>query len=406
MYQYRKVDKIRLAQTNKYNVLHCLIHKGPINRAAIAKLTDLSIPSVMSIIDDLFEKRVIRSMGKGESSGGKPPEMLEIDPEWFYYIGVDIGRTTIRIVVNNAVAHEAACLQEPTGDPIPEGLFVDRLNQLILKIVEPLGAGRKRILGIGVAMPGLIENETGNVLFSPDFGWHNIPLKNWMQEALPFPVLVENANRALALNESNFLNHEEQAHTTFVVNLGYGIGAALVEGESLYLGASGTSGEIGHIMVDPQGPHCKCGKTGCLEALASGEAIAREARECIQSGRLDIESFGGIDPSEIDARMVFAAAEGNAAARQIIEKAAEYIGIGLSMAINVLDPDRLILCGGLMKNGPFFLNLIKAGIEKYKMPLASPCLVISTGTESEFSTANGASRIFENKLWWQRALPV
>jgi DNA-binding MarR family transcriptional regulator len=84
MQQYHKMDKLQIAQINKYNILRCLIRKGPINRAAIAKRTDLSIPTVMSIIDDLFEKGIVRSMGKGESSGGKPPEMLEIVPERFY----------------------------------------------------------------------------------------------------------------------------------------------------------------------------------------------------------------------------------------------------------------------------------------------------------------------------------
>ncbi|MDR3336813.1 MAG: winged helix-turn-helix domain-containing protein, partial [Treponema sp.] len=92
MHHYRKMDKLQIAQTNKYNVLRCLIREGPINRAAIAKLADLSIPTVMSIIDDLLEKKVVHSIGKGESSGGKPPEMLEVVPDRFYYIGVDVGR--------------------------------------------------------------------------------------------------------------------------------------------------------------------------------------------------------------------------------------------------------------------------------------------------------------------------
>jgi predicted NBD/HSP70 family sugar kinase len=405
--QYRKMDKLQIARTNKYKVYRCLVRKGPINRAAIAKLTDLSIPTVMSIIDDLFQKGIIKSIGKGESSGGKPPEMLEIVPERFYYIGVDIGRTTVRIVAKDAVFKQVACLQEPTGDPIPEKRFVDRLAALIVQLFDQLDTDRDRILGVGVAMPGIIERETGNVLFSPDFKWNNTPLQTWLQKNIPFPVTVENANRALALNESYFSGGEEHAHITFAVNLGYGIGAARVMGEDLYSGVSGASGEIGHITVDRKGPRCHCGNSGCLEALASGAAIAAQAQSVLfPDPRSLIASLCGGDSSRIDAQMVFQAAEqGDKQALKIIDQAAEYIGIGVSMAINVLDPDQVILCGGLMKNGPMFFNKISAGIHKHKMRQTGRHLTVFAGAGGEYSTANGACRVLANNLWWQRALP-
>ncbi|MFP3089858.1 ROK family protein [Treponema sp. TIM-1] len=402
------MDKLQIAQINKYNVFRCLVREGPINRAAIAKLTDLSIPTVMSIVDDLFEKEVVRSIGKGESSGGKPPEMLEIVPERFCYIGVDIGRTTIRVVANNIISQQIACLQEPTGDPFPEKIFAERLCKLVLQIVKQLQAKKECVLGVGVAMPGLIENETGNVIFSPDFGWDNIPLRAWLQGRLPYPIIVENANRALALNESYIPGEEDHTHTTFSVNLGYGIGAGLVIGEDLYTGSSGTSGEIGHITVAKEGPVCKCGNIGCLEAVASGAAIAIEAQRIIREGiPSKIAEFCGGDPDKIDAKLVFRAADtGDETALEIINIAAEYIGIGLSMAINVLDPDRVVLCGGLMKNGPLFFNMIKTSLKKHQMRQVGRRLTISTETKGEYSTANGACRVLANTLWWRRALPI
>ena len=209
MQKYSKMDKMQIAQTNKYNVLRCLIKEGPINRAAIAKRTDLSIPTIMTITDDLLENTVVRSIGKGESSGGKRPEMLEIIPERFYYIGVDIGRTAVRVVAINAVGEQIVSLQEPTGDPFPEKEFTSRLSSLVLQVSEKLEANKENIMGVGIAMPGLIEYETGNVLFSPDFGWRDVPLQEWLQEMLPFTVLVENANRALALNESYTTGDDE-----------------------------------------------------------------------------------------------------------------------------------------------------------------------------------------------------
>jgi predicted NBD/HSP70 family sugar kinase len=402
------MDKIQIAQINKYNVFQCLVRESPINRAAIAKLTDLSIPTVMSIVDDLFEKGVVRSIGKGESSGGKPPEMLKIVPDRFYYIGVDIGRTAIRVVANNIISEQIACLQEPTGEPFPEKIFVERLCKLVVQLVKQLHAENESILGVGIAMPGLIENETGTVIFSPDFGWDNIPLRTWLQGKLLYPIIVENANRTLALNESYIPGETDHSHTTFSINLGYGIGAGLVIGEDLYTGSSGTSGEIGHITVEPKGPVCKCGNIGCLEAVASGEAIASQAQALIRDGlQSKMATLCGGIPDKIDAKLVFQAANmGDETALTIINRAAEYIGIGLSMAVNVFDPDRVVLCGGLMRNGPLFFDKIKVSIQKHKMRHVGRHMIISTGIKGEYSTANGVCRVLANTLWWQRALPI
>jgi predicted NBD/HSP70 family sugar kinase len=408
MRRYPKVDKLKIAQTNKYNVLGCILRKGPINRAAIARWTDLSIPTVMSIVDDLFEKNAVRSLGKGEASLGKPPEMLELIPDRFFYIGVDLGRTAIRITVNNALLEQTASIQEPTGDPFPEEKFVARLGKLVLQMVKQLKIEPEKILGAGIAMPGLIGRDTGQVIFAPDFGWKDIPLQSWLKKSLPFPVLVKNSNHMLALNESYAAGEEDSGRITFCVNLGYGIGAALVMGEEIYPGALGTSGELGHSVVDPKGPLCKCGNSGCLEAVASGEAIARQAQVHIaHHGRSKIGELCGGDLSKIDAKMVFeAAALGDKPAMKIISTAAEYIGIGLSSAVNMLDPDRLVLCGGLMKNGPVFFDLIKAVMAEHVMPQAGRRLEISVGAGGEYSTARGASRMFMNTLWEQRALPI
>jgi predicted NBD/HSP70 family sugar kinase len=407
MQQFHKMDKLQIAQINKYNVIRCLMREGPINCAAIAKRLGLSIPTVMFITESLLKSAFIRSIGKGASSGGKPPEMLEIVPERFYYIGLDIGRTMIRASAVNAVSRQAVCLREPTGDPLPEKEFVDRIAGIILKIAGLLKTERGRILGVGVAMPGLIEKEKGAVLFSPDFGWNNIPLQEWLTAKIPFPVIVENANRALALNEV-FLMGEGSSHTTFAVNLGCGIDAALVIGEDLYSGASGTSGEIGHITAAPRGPLCRCGNRGCLEAVASGAAIAAQGRKILESQRPSkIRELAAGDPEQVDAALVFRAAElGDREAARSLNNAAEYIGIGLSMAINVLDPDRLVLCGGLMRNGPGFLAKIQAGIETHRLRQAGRAVVISAGRGGEYSTANGACRVLSNSLWRNRKLPL
>jgi predicted NBD/HSP70 family sugar kinase len=383
---YTKVDKLLLAQANKYNVFGCLLKEGPINRAAIAKRADLSVPTVMAITGELIEKGFIRSIGKGESSAGKPPEMLEVVPDAFYTLGVDLGRTAIRIVVNDALSHQAFCHKEDTGDPCPGDEFIFRLKRLMLRTIKPFQKEGTKILGAGIAMPGLIESGTGMVINSPDFGWKDVPLREALARDLPFPVMVRNSNHAQALNENG--DDGDGYRSTFCINLGYGIGAALVIGDELYPGAGGASGELGHSVVEKDGPLCKCGNSGCLEAVASGEAIARQAHAP-------------------EARLVFeAAGAGDESAEKILNAAADYIGIGLSTAVNVLDPDRVILCGGLVKNGPAFFERIKASMDRHVMPRPGRRLNVMLGTKGEYSAAQGACKALINSFWAERALPI
>jgi predicted NBD/HSP70 family sugar kinase len=407
MRSYTKVDKSKIARMNKYNVFGCIVREGPINRAAIAKRTDLSVPTVMAITGELLEKDAIRSIGKAESGAGKPPEMLEAEPGFFYILGVDVGRTAIRVVINDAVSEQKCCYEESTGDPFPEDDFIFRLAELIKKQVKSHRIGKTAILGAGIAMPGLIESGTGRVIISPDFGWKDIPLQEKLQRALPFPTLVKNSNHALALNESAFEDGGNY-RATFCVNLGYGIGAALVIDGELYAGAGGTSGELGHSVVEKGGPLCKCGNAGCLESVASGEAIARQAAAIVAHHRRSkIAELCGGDILKIDARLVFTAAEeGDRAALKILNAAADYIGIGLSTAVNVLDPDRVILCGGLMRNGDFFLEHIRSSMEDHVMPHSGRNLELTVGKGGEYSTAQGACRVLLNIFWTEQMLPI
>jgi predicted NBD/HSP70 family sugar kinase len=219
-------------------------------------------------------------------------------------------------------------------------------------------------------------------------------------------VLVRNSNHALALNESSFEVDDYKA--SFCVNLAYGIGAALIIGDELYAGAGGTGGELGHSVVEKGGPLCKCGNSGCLESVASGEAIARQAAAIVaHHGNSKIAELCGGDTTKIDASMVFrAAGEGDEAALKIVSTAADYIGIGLSTAVNVFDPDRVILCGGLMRNGPFFLEKIRESMEEHVMPHSGRRLELMVGKGGEYSTAQGACRALLNTFWADHVLPI
>ena len=398
MRKFSKLDLNSITNNNKINVFNCILEGKKINRSVIAKKVELSIPSVMSITEDLIEKGIIYAVGKGESQGGKRPEMLAVVPDRFFFIGVDVGRTSIRVVVMNNCRDVIYKISKATEFVEPDQL-IDQITEMTMNSISEAKLPNERIVGVGVAMPGLIERETGRVLFSPNFGWRDVPLQEKLKSSLPFNVLIENANRALTIGEMK--NMQLKPTSCIIgVNLAYGIGSAVVLPNGLYYGASGTSGEIGHIIVENHGSYCSCGNYGCIESIASGEAIARQARIAIDNKIQTsiVEKCEG-DLKKIDAKVVFdAAKEGDSLAESIVKKAADYIGKGLAIAINMLDPEQIILCGGLTLNGEFFIDMIKKAVSKYQMHYAGPNVQIIVGKSGHYATAIGGAWIVVNNI--------
>lgn len=401
MQTFSRMDKHLMAQMNKKNVIQCIDRFGPINRSAIAKMVGLSIPAVMDITEELIAHGLVTSAMREGSGQGKRPEVLSLSGDRFRLVGVDVGRTTTRLVLVGLDKRILRSQKFPTEPVAQPRQYAERVAQAVEQLIEQAGIDPATVLGVCVAKPGLIEPETGRVIFSPNFGWQDVPLKAWMSELLPYPVMVENANRAQGLWEV-CVHPDDERLTVLCVGLGYGIGGALIEQGKVYRGASGTSGEIGHVTVSKDsGALCSCGNTGCLESLASGAALAQQARTIVAGHvKTILRDMAGEAPEKIDAKMVFdAAALGDHAARLLIDRAAEYIGIALAMTINLLDPDKIYLCGGLMKNGPYFLTKIKDCTLRRQMHQAGRNVSIQTGSAEEWNVALGATQVIPFYDW-------
>lgn len=394
-----------MAMINKQNVMRCISSYGPINRSAIAKMVGLSIPTVMDITDQLIEHGMVVCELRKSTGQGKRPELLSVCGEHFRFIGVDVGRTTIRIVLVGLDQKIIATVKYATENVQCERAFVERICAEIMKLVESSGVDQDSIVGVSVAMPGLIDRESGSVIFSPNFGWENVPLQAWMNEILPYEVIVENANRVQASWEV-FRNRENKDLTVLCIGLGYGIGGGFLQKGKLYYGASGTSGEIGHLPVcHDQNAKCSCGNIGCLEAVASGAALARRARELASEGDAVLMELCGGDLDKLEAKIVFdAARQGDERAQQIIDQTAEYIGIALAASINLLDPDRIYLCGGMMKNGPEFLRKIKTCTLRRQMHNSGRGVLILPGDPDEWNVARGAAQVVPYYNWSKASL--
>lgn len=395
-----KVDKSLIHTYNKHNVLTAIRAAEQISRADIARQTALSIPTVMKITEELLARGLVREIGKGESSGGKPPQLLAFAPDRHYIVGVDIGTTNILVVLMDMSARIAASRSVPTRvNDAPEAVIA-RIAQTIAAVIDEAGSERERILGIGIGMPGVLEPQTGRVLFSPDFHWEQVHLLPQLKASFPYPMVIHNVTHAMAMGERWFGHGRGDVDSFVCVNLGHGIGSALFLEGKLLSGGSGSSGELGHVTMDRHGPKCVCGNYGCLEALASGDAIARRMTAEIAAGqptslRRVLESRG-----VLEAKDVFqAAGEQDPVSVRIIQEASEYIGLALATVVNLVDPELIVLEGGLSRAGDPFIRDIRAHAQRYQMKYTGRNTRIVVSELGEQAAAIGAASFLLQRLF-------
>lgn len=394
-----KVDKSLINTLNKQNVINIILNNDPIFRAEISRATGLSIPTVMKLTDEFIQKGLIREIGKGESSGGKPPELLEFIPDSHYIIGVDIGTTNIVSIMMDLSA--SIVYKHVTSTNIKDypSAIINRIIKTIDKTIVNSNIKKDKLLGIGIGMPGLLDCQNGRVLFSPDFGWEDIDLVSPLKEKFGLTIIMDNVTRAMAMGERWF-GLGRDTENFMCVNLGYGIGSAIVIGGELYSGSSGSSGELGHITLEKNGPLCDCGNYGCLESLASANAIAKKARFFIRKdeGSFMLDFVKG-DIDAIEAKTVFdAAKQGDELALEIVHEATEYIGIALASIINLLDPELIILEGGVAQAGEILTGNIQKAVGRRQMKYAGKHTRIVTSELGVNAAAVGAASFLLKKL--------
>lgn len=394
-----KVNKQILNTYNKREIINLIRTKNPIFKAEISRMTGLSIPTVMKITDDFIKSGLVKVQGKGESSGGKRPELLEFVYDAYYIVGVDIGRNSIKTILMDLNANKLNSIVIKTEETKPEKMVIDKVIRSIETVINESNIDKNKILGIGVGMPGLLDIEKGIVLFSPDFDWEGVQLIQPIKEHFDLPIHIENSTRAIAMGEKWF-GIGTIANNFLCVNLGHGIGSAIVMDGELYHGSSGSSGELGHITLEKDGPICECGNIGCLEALASANAITKTAKNIILNGvdtLIISECNGNIE--DVEAKTVFdAAKKGDEVAMKIIEEAINYIGIGLANYINLFDPDLIILAGGIVNAGDILLEGIKKVVLKRQMKFAARKLKIKVSNFGDDATAIGAASFLLKEL--------
>lgn len=282
------------------------------------------------------------------------------------YIGIDLGGTTINAVCLRPDGQVVARRQVATLSQEGPEAVIGRLAGLIADVVAEVG-GRGAVGGIGVAVAGVVDMEKGVLLLLPNFpgSWHGIDLGPRFQQQFGLPTFVINDARAATLGEKTF-GAGRRSRNMIMLTLGTGIGGGVVVENELYFGSEGHAGEVGHQTIDLHGPLCGCGNYGCLEALASGPAIASMAIRAVKQGMTtSIRDLAGNDLNRITPKTVSDAANaGDAVAISIIETAGAYIGTGVANLIVILNPDTVVIGGGVAKAGERLFKAIDDAVSR------------------------------------------
>lgn len=283
-------------------------------------------------------------------------------------LGVDIGGTKSAVVVGRTNGEILHRIEEPTrpNDRSPEQIL-NRLAEMAKEALKTLNLESRDVKGVGVSCGGPLDSSTGVVYAPPNLpGWTAIPVRDILEKATGLPVVVENDANATALAEWKF-GAGRGAQNVVFMTMGTGIGAGLILDGKLYRGTNDLAGELGHQTILMNGPLCNCGKRGCLEALASGPAIARLARESMIYGRHKrVLALAGGKPKDITARhVVQAAQEGDAFAIQLLDEVGTYMGVGIANIIQMLNPERIIIGTIAVHAGDLILKPIQRAVQEY-----------------------------------------
>jgi glucokinase len=272
-------------------------------------------------------------------------------------VGVDLGGTKILAALVDSDGRVLDRVRQSTPQTGPDDV-VETIAGSIRTLLERHRLAASAIAGVGIGAPGPMDPNTGVVFEPPNLqGWRDVPLAEMVTARLGISTFVENDANAAALGEW-WVGAGAGVNDLIYITVSTGIGGGLILSGRLYYGVSGTAGEIGHMVLEPHGPRCGCGRLGCLEALASGTAIAREGRMAVAGGRST--TLAAIAQQALTAEDVARAArDGDPVARDIFARAATYLGIGITNLVNLLNPAMVIIGGGVSRAGELLFAPIR-----------------------------------------------
>ncbi|MGB4413797.1 MAG: ROK family transcriptional regulator [Paludibacter sp.] len=393
------IEEIELGSKNallKINIIRYYINNGENTLADLGKEMELSVPTVTKLVGELIEEGYVVDFGKQETNGGRRPNIYGVNPDSGYFVGVDIKKFRINIVLIN---FKGEIIESKFSIPFnyenTQESF-DQLCNIINSFVDNLSIPKPKILSVGINISGRVNTETGHS-YSLYF-FNEKPLTEVFQERLGIHVTIDNDSRAMAYGE--FINGIVKGEKNVLfVNVSWGLGLGIIIDGKLYYGKSGFSGEFGHLNTFDNEILCHCGKKGCLETQASGSFIYRRFLEKIAEGNSSIlEKRIKKGETIIQEDIIEAALKEDMLAIELIEEVGNTLGKHIAGLINLFNPELVIIGGVIALTGDYLLLPIKSAVKKYSLNLVSKDTTIKLSKLGDKAGVIGACMLARSKM--------
>lgn len=361
-------------------VLQAIRHKGPITRAGLVAHTGLGRSTVSQRVDALLERQLVRPAGEGRSTGGRPPTTLEFNSSAGVVLAADLGATHARLSVTDLSGTPLIETSDEIHVDAGPNAVMDRVEQRFDELLAEIASTRSDVRGVGFGVPGPVEFAMGRPVSPPIMpGWDGYPIAQRLRERYNVPALVDNDVNIMALGE--FAAYWPEAKDLLFVKVGTGIGCGIIAHGAIYRGSQGGAGDIGHIPVRGHDEVvCHCGNVGCLEAVAGGAALARQARE---------QGFAAHDSRDVVELMLGQ----NPGMVALLRQAGRLLGEVLSGLVNALNPAVIVIGGDIARaEEPLFAG-VREVVYQRSTALATRHLQIVGSQLGDRAGVRGASII-------------
>ncbi|MGD9092857.1 MAG: ROK family transcriptional regulator [Anaerolineales bacterium] len=367
---------------NRSAVLNTIKTHGPISRTDIAQHTGLSAATVSGITAGLLKSELILEKAIGNSSGGRRPILLELNPSGGYVIGLKLSEEKVTGALTDL---EATVIRKHTDvlDDHSVEIAVETMNRVVQLLLAEGEVDAEQFLGIGVGLAGIIDARGGILRYSPIFGWHDVPLAEMLQSRLQVPVYIDNDVNTLTITEQWF-GKGQGVDNFLTITIGRGVGMGIVVNGQIYHGGKGGAGEFGHTVMDPRGAVCGCGNRGCLETFVSDPALLRMAVDSYERGDMS-NKVASMD--ELLAR----AQRDDPGAINVFARAGKVLGRAVANLINVLSPELIIISGEGVRADDLLFEPMRASISEHVMSDLSADTQIQIDVWDDDAWARGAA---------------
>lgn len=372
--------------------------------ASLANKINVSLPTVRSVLDELISQKIVNASGTGDSSGGRKPVVYSLQKDAFYIVAIEMGHYKSKgCIIDCHDNYRTKILEIDTHIDDPE--LEEKIEEALITLLKEAGLGREKITAVGISMPGLIDSTNGVNKTIKDPAAQNI--RDRIANHIKIRTMIGNDARMQALGEFVF-GKAKNSQNTLVVNWNWGIGLGIIINGEIYKGSSGCSGEFSHLRMIENGTLCECGKRGCLQTIAGIKHLIETAKEEIARDTTSqlTKAFKGKINELTHQDIVRFAKKGDELCISLLDKLSTSLGWGLSILIQLYNPEMIVLSGPLVAAGQYVLMPVQQAINQYCLTDISGSIRIETSDGNEKSGLNGISIMVFNRLFRDKSLEL